>query len=54
MSERILAIETSTLSCSVALFVGDACVHAEQRCEEEGRGVGHVRPTRNGRGRGAG
>ena len=35
MSERILAIETSTLSCSVALFDGDACVHAEQRCEEQ-------------------
>ena len=35
MNERILAIETSTLSCSVALFEGDACVHAEQRCEEQ-------------------
>lgn len=35
MSERILAIETSTLSCSVALFDGDACVHAEQRCEAQ-------------------
>jgi len=35
MSERILAIETSTLSCSVALFEGDACVHAEQRCKEQ-------------------
>ncbi len=35
MSERILAIETSTLSCSVALFDGDACVHAEQRCEDQ-------------------
>ena len=35
MSERILAIETSTLSCSVALFDGDACVHTEQRCEEQ-------------------
>ncbi|MGB2385521.1 MAG: tRNA (adenosine(37)-N6)-threonylcarbamoyltransferase complex dimerization subunit type 1 TsaB, partial [Flavobacteriales bacterium] len=35
MSERILAIETSTLSCSVALFDGDACIHAEQRCEEQ-------------------
>lgn len=35
MSARILALETSTLSCSVALFDGDACVHAEQRCEEQ-------------------
>jgi tRNA threonylcarbamoyladenosine biosynthesis protein TsaB len=35
MNERILAIETSTLSCSVALFEGDACVHAEQRCKEQ-------------------
>ena len=35
MSERILAIETSTLSCSVALYDGDACIHAEQRCEEQ-------------------
>ena len=35
MNERILAIETSTLSCSVALFEGDACVHTEQRCEEQ-------------------
>ena len=35
MSARILALETSTLSCSVALFDGDACVHFEQRCEEQ-------------------
>ena len=35
MSERILAIETSTLSCSVALFDSDACVHAEQRCKDQ-------------------
>ena len=35
MSTRILALETSTLSCSVALFDGDACVHSEQRCEEQ-------------------
>lgn len=35
MNERILAIETSTLSCSVALFEADAYVHAEQRCEEQ-------------------
>ena len=35
MSARILALETSTLSCSVALFDGDACVHSEQRCEEQ-------------------
>ncbi|MGB0250233.1 MAG: tRNA (adenosine(37)-N6)-threonylcarbamoyltransferase complex dimerization subunit type 1 TsaB [Flavobacteriales bacterium] len=35
MSARILALETSTLSCSVALFDSDACVHSEQRCEEQ-------------------
>ena len=35
MSARILALETSTLSCSVALFDGDACVHSERRCEEQ-------------------
>ena len=35
MSARILALETSTLSCSVALFDGGACVHSEQRCEEQ-------------------
>ena len=35
MSARILALETSTLSCSVALFDGDACLHSEQRCEEQ-------------------
>ena len=35
MSARILALDTSTLSCSVALFDGDACVHSEQRCEEQ-------------------
>ena len=34
MSTRILAIETSTLSCSVALFQDSETVHAEQRCEE--------------------
>lgn len=35
MSARILALETSTLSCSVALFDDDACVQSEQRCEEQ-------------------
>ncbi|MBN31453.1 MAG: tRNA (adenosine(37)-N6)-threonylcarbamoyltransferase complex dimerization subunit type 1 TsaB [Crocinitomicaceae bacterium] len=35
MSERILAIETSTLSCSVALFQGDVCIHANQCCESQ-------------------
>ncbi|MBO75378.1 MAG: tRNA (adenosine(37)-N6)-threonylcarbamoyltransferase complex dimerization subunit type 1 TsaB [Flavobacteriales bacterium] len=35
MSERILALETSTLSCSVALFEGDVCVYAKQCCEEQ-------------------
>ena len=35
MSARILALETSTLSCSVALFDGGGCVQSEQRCEEQ-------------------
>lgn len=35
MPDRILAIETSTLSCSVALFESGQCVHAEQRAEEK-------------------
>ena len=35
MAYRILAIETSTLSCSVALFESGRIVHAEQRAEEK-------------------
>ena len=35
MADRILAIETSTLSCSMALFESGQLVHAEQRAEEQ-------------------
>jgi len=44
MNPLILGIETSTLSCSVALFSSDGLLHATQKCDAQHVHASHLLP----------
>ena len=48
MNPLILGIETSTLSCSVALFSSDGLLHAAQNCDKQHVHASHLLPMISG------